>query len=85
MNAPGYPGIDRVIPNSEAERAGLEGIDYCRRILGEVIVGIEEKSVTNMDDFIRILQSFKIGETGTLDVQRSNILRKVEVTIMDIS
>ena len=41
--------------------------------------------MANMDDFIRILQSFKIGETVTLDVQRSDMLRKVEVTIMDIS
>jgi len=77
--------IDRVIPNSEAEHAGLEGIDYRRRILGDVIVGVEGKSVANMDDFIRILKSFKIGETVTLNVQRSDMLRKVEVTIMDIS
>jgi S1-C subfamily serine protease len=41
--------------------------------------------VANMDDFIRILQNFKIGETVSLDVQRSDMLHKVEVTIMDIS
>lgn len=77
--------IDRVVPNSEAERAGLEGIDYRRRTLGDVIVAVEGKSVANMDDFIRILQNFKIGETITLDVQRNDMLRKIEVTIMDIS
>jgi len=77
--------IDRVMPNSAAERAGLEGIDYSRRTLGDVIVAVEGKSVSNMDDFIRILQNFKIGETITLEVQRSDMLRKIGVTIMDIS
>jgi 2-alkenal reductase len=77
--------IERVIPDSEAERAGLKGIDYDRRTLGDVIVAVESTSVANIDDFIRILQNYKIGETITLDVQRSDILRKIEVTIMDIS
>jgi len=77
--------IDRVMPNSEAERAGLEGIDYGRQTLGDVIVEVEGKSVTSMDDFIRILQNLKIGETITLGVQRSDMLHKIEVTIMDIS
>ena len=30
--------IDRVVPGSEADRAGLAGIDYRNRILGDVIV-----------------------------------------------
>jgi len=77
--------IDRVMPNSAAERAGLEGIDYQRRTLGDVIVAVEDKSVANIDDFIRILQTFKIGETITLDVQRNDMLRKIQVKIMDIS
>ena len=61
------------------------GIDYRRRILGDVIVEVEGKSVLNMNDFIRILQNLKIGETITLGVQRSDMLRKIEVTFMDIS
>lgn len=77
--------IDRVIPDSEAERAGLEGIDYRRRILGDVIVTVAGKSVASMDDFIRILQTFKIGEAVTLGVRRSDTMREVKVTIMDIS
>ncbi|MBW1822338.1 MAG: PDZ domain-containing protein, partial [Deltaproteobacteria bacterium] len=77
--------IERVMPNSEAERAGIEGIDYHRRTLGDVIVAVEGKSVANIEDFIRILQNFKIGETITLDLQRSDMLRKIKVNIMDIS
>ena len=46
MNAAGSPGIDRVIPNSEAERPGLMGIDCRRRILGDAIVEAEGKSIS---------------------------------------
>jgi 2-alkenal reductase len=77
--------IDRVIPNSEAEQVGLEGIDYQRRILGDVIVEVEGEPVANLNDFIRILQTFEIGDTVTLSVRRRDMARKVVVTIMDIS
>ncbi len=77
--------IERVMPGSEAERAGLQGIDYRRQTLGDVIVAVEGKSVANINDFIRNLQNFKIGETITLDVQGGDVLRQIEVTIMDIS
>jgi len=73
------------MPDSAAERAGIKGIDYHRQTLGDVIVAVEGKSVANIGDFIRILQNFKIGETITLDVQGSDMLRKIEVKIMDIS
>ena len=33
--------IDRVVPGSEAERIGLQGIDYRNRILGDVIVAVD--------------------------------------------
>ena len=77
--------IDRIIPDTEAERAGLEGIDYRRRTLGDVIVAVEGNPVENMDDFVRILQDFKIGQTVTLEVRRRDAMREVAVTIMDIS
>jgi 2-alkenal reductase len=77
--------IDRVMPNYEAEQVGLEGIDYQRRILGDVIVSVEVEPVTNLNDFIRILQTFEIGDTLTLSVRRRDMVRKVVVTIMDIS
>ena len=77
--------IDRVVPDSEAERAGLSGIDYRRQTLGDVVVAVEEKTVSNMDDFLQILQTFKIGQTITLQVKRGEEMRSVEVTIMDIS
>ena len=77
--------INQVMPDSEAERAGLEGIDYRQRILGDVIVGVEGKPVTTTDDFVRALQNFDIGGTVTLNVRQGDQVRDVAVTIMDIS
>ena len=77
--------IEKVIPDTEAERAGLEGIDYRRRTLGDVIVAAEGSPVGNMADFVRILQNLEIGQTITLEVRRGETLREVMVAIMDIS
>ena len=77
--------IERVAPDSEADRAGLVGIDYRRRVLGDIIVGVEGKPVAHLDDFVRILQTFEIGEAIHLEIRRGDNLREVMVRIMDIS
>jgi 2-alkenal reductase len=77
--------IEKVIPDTEAEQAGLEGIDYRRRTLGDVIVAVEGSPVGNMADFARILQNLEIGQTITLEVRRGETLREVMLAIMDIS
>ena len=77
--------IDRVLPGSAADRAGLEGIDFRRRILGDVIVAVEDQPVANMEDFVRILQESEIGQSINLQVRRGDALREVAVTVMDIS
>ncbi len=77
--------IDRVMPNSEADRAGLVGIDYENRILGDVIVAVDGETVSDLDDFVRLLQQYEIGQEVMLDVSRDETVRSVAVTIMDIS
>lgn len=77
--------IDRVMPGSEADRSGLTGIDYRRRTLGDIIIGANEQTVNNIDDFLKIVQGLTIGETITLDVKRGESVRNVRVKIMDIS
>jgi 2-alkenal reductase len=77
--------IDRVVPGSAAERAGLRGIDYHNRILGDVIVAVEGTPITNMDDFIKSLRNAEIGGMITLQVRRGEELRDLTVTVMDIS
>jgi 2-alkenal reductase len=77
--------IDRVMPDSEADHAGLEGIDYRRQRIGDIIVAVEGNDVANLDDFARILQNFDIGHTISLEVRRGGMQRIVEVSVMDIS
>lgn len=77
--------IDRVVPGSEAERIGLRGIDYRNRILGDIIVAAGNQEVKNVDEFIRVLDSYSIGQSILLDVRRGDQIRTVEVKIMEIS
>lgn len=77
--------IDRVVPGSEADRVGLQGIDYRNRLVGDIIVAAGDQEVKNIDDFIRILEKHAIGEMIVLDVRRGDQIRAVEVKIMDIS
>jgi len=77
--------IDRVMPGSEAERVGLQGIDYRNRLIGDIIVAAGNQEVRNIDDFMRILEKYDIGEKILLDVRRGDQIRTVEVKIVDIS
>ncbi len=77
--------IDRVVPDSEADRAGLQGIDYRQRILGDVIVAVGDQPVDDTEDFVRILQQLAIGQSVQLTVRLGDRERTVSVRIMDIS
>ena len=77
--------IDRVVPGSSADRAGLEGIDYSNRLLGDIIVGVEGNPISKMDDFIKSLRNEKIGEVIKIQVRRGDELRELMVKGMDIS
>jgi 2-alkenal reductase len=77
--------IERVLPGSSAERAGLKGIDYENRIIGDVIVEAAGREVNDIDEFAQLLQDLEIGEVILLRVRRGSTVRVVEVEIMDIS
>ena len=77
--------IDRVVPGSEADRVGLQGIDYRNRLLGDIIVAVDNQEIKNIDEFIHVLENYEIGQSIRLDVRRGDQIRSLEVTIMDIS
>jgi 2-alkenal reductase len=77
--------IDKVMPGSEADKAGLKGIDYYNRVLGDVIIAVEDQDVANIVEFVRLLQTFSIGQTVTMGIRRGDQKRRVNVLIMDIS
>ena len=77
--------IDRVMHGSSSEKAGLKGIDYQNRILGDVILAVDGQQVTNIGEFVRRLQRYEIGQMITLKVKRGEMYREVQVKVMDIS
>jgi len=77
--------IDRIMPNGSADRAGLEGIDYRQRLLGDIILAVDGQEVTNIIEMVRSMQGYAIGQTVKLKVKRSDQVRTVEVVVMDIS
>ena len=77
--------IDRVIPGSSADRAGLKGVDYRNRLLGDVILAVDDQQVSNLAEFVRAILSYDIGRSIRLSVQRGDRVREVVVKIMDIS
>jgi 2-alkenal reductase len=77
--------IEQVMPGSAADRAGLTGIDFRRRILGDVITKVDGQPVTNIVEFVRLLQGYEVGQTVELEVLRNEARRTVHVQVMDIS
>ena len=77
--------IDRIMPGSSAGRAGLQGIDYRNRMLGDIILSVDDQKVTNLVEFVRIMQRYEVGQTVRLTVRRGDRVRDVQVEIMDIS
>lgn len=77
--------IDQVMPDGSADRAGLKGIDYRNRILGDIIISVDGQDVTNLDELVRLIKKYKIGQTILLRVKRGDEIREVEVKVIDIS
>ena len=77
--------IDRVMPGSSADQAGLEGINYRNRLLGDVILAVDGQEVNNIAEFVRLMQRYDIGQKVNLKVRRADRVREVTVEIMDIS
>jgi len=70
--------------NSAAHKAGLRPTrtDTRRRvILGDLIVGIDDKVVANFNDLYRILDFHNIGDTVKLQIQREGRKVQVDVTL----
>jgi 2-alkenal reductase len=77
--------IEQVAPGSSADRAGLVGIDFRRRLLGDIITAVDGQPVTDIVEFVRILQGYQVGEWMELDVLRNEARINVRVQVMDVS
>jgi S1-C subfamily serine protease len=74
--------ILNVRPGSAAEKAGLRPTredSFGRLILGDLIVGADGKSIRNVNDLFRVLDTHEIGDTVRFTIVRND--RKVDVDI----
>jgi hypothetical protein len=49
------------------------------------MIAAGNQEVKNIDESIRVLDNYEIGQSIMFDVRRSEAIRTVEVKIMDIS
>ncbi len=74
--------IGKVSRGGAAERAGLQGARETipgRIELGDVIVSVDGKPVTTVDDLMDVMEGRKVGDRVMVDVLRAN--RKVSVAV----
>jgi 2-alkenal reductase len=76
--------IVRTSPGSPAARAGLQGVDPERGILGDVIVAANGKPVRRLSDLVEVIDEIGIGKTVRLTVQRDGRSRDVAVEVSDV-
>jgi S1-C subfamily serine protease len=72
---------------SAAEKAGVRPTRYDSRrrlIMGDLIVAIDDKPVTELKDLFRILDSYDVGDVVKLGVRRPDGRADLEVTLQDL-
>jgi serine protease DegQ len=68
-------GVERVEPDSAADRAGLEG--------GDVIISFEGKRIATVEDLFARLRDFQPGDRVTLTVVRDDEREQLDVTLAE--
>lgn len=67
--------VTEVAPNSPADKAGLEP--------GDVIVGFEDREITNTDDLIQTIRSTQIGQEIEITYWRDDIKSTTYATLIE--
>jgi S1-C subfamily serine protease len=76
--------IERTLPRSSAERAGLRGTDSSRGALGDVIVAANGKPVHRVPDLTDQLEQIGVGGKVLLTLKRGNEQSTAEIEVIDI-
>ncbi|MCD8107132.1 MAG: trypsin-like peptidase domain-containing protein [Oscillospiraceae bacterium] len=66
-----------VTPGSGAETAGVEAYD--------IIVGVNDESITTMDELTNIKNNYSVGDTIILNIYRNGTYIDLEVELMEIT
>ena len=78
--------IFSVPPKSSAAAAGLEGLSRTRSgdlVLGDVIIAIDDHSITCIDDLRTALETRKPGETSKIQIEHAGKKRTVSVRLAE--
>jgi len=65
--------IGEVDPNSAAAQAGLTGVRQAADgeiLLGDLIVAVDGKPVAQVQEFLKLLENYKVGQTVALTITR---------------
>lgn len=76
--------IRSVLPGSGAAKVGLRGTRQSRRgriLLGDVIIGIDQRRVSNYDDLYNALDSYRPGDEVTVHFLRDGRRKKSRVRL----
>ena len=75
--------VIEVQPNSAAQRAGLRGITMQKndKISGDVIIGIDQHKIENIEMLLSTLERYDIGDTVKVKLLRDNHAREVSLTL----
>ncbi len=76
--------VARTLPESPAERAGLEGADGRSGELGDVIVAADGRPVRRLADLAAALERAGVGRSVELTVERDGRTRPVRVEVADV-
>jgi len=79
--------VRRVVPESAAAEAGLLGARFFRGgevDLGDIIIGVADREVSDMDDLLNELEEHKIGDEVTVKVQRGRQVREFQVKLQKV-
>ncbi len=72
-----------VYEGGNAYRAGLRGteIRYGEIVLGDIIVSIDNYSISNYNDYLNALDNFKVGDTVTVGFIRNKRKKSVKIKL----
>ena len=76
--------IKAVIKDGPAHKAGLQGMGqdrYQRRILGDIILKIDNHAVNNLNDIYHILEKYKIGDKVSISYLRGKKTEKASLIL----
>ena len=75
----------RVLPDSPAAAAGLQGVDQNSGTVGDIITAVNGQSVNTVAALSADLEAVGIGNEATLTVVRNGTQRTVKLKVVDVS